>query len=171
MIQRLLIVRSVTLAFCLAASPSYAETAAKAPHCALSSIDNVQQYDLQQFRGKVVYIDFWASWCPSCVKSFPFLNSLERDFKDRGLQVIAVNLDEELDEAAAFLKAQSPRFTLAVDASKQCAQDFGVMAMPASYLIDRNGVIRHRELGFRAEATAELRALTEQLLAERVALQ
>ncbi|MEQ1638291.1 MAG: TlpA disulfide reductase family protein [Methylococcales bacterium] len=139
----------------------------KQPDCTLTSLDNVARYDLKKFSGKVLYIDFWASWCPPCLKSFPFLNELERDFKGQGLQVIAINMDEELDDAKAFLAKQPASFMVALDTTKQCAQGFGVMAMPSSYLIDRKGVIRHAQMGFRPEAAKELRVLAELLLKEK----
>ncbi|NOT83264.1 MAG: TlpA family protein disulfide reductase [Methylococcaceae bacterium] len=165
MIQRLLTLICALLLY-LMSGLSFAETERKAPSCALTSMDTLQRYDLQKFQGKVVYVDFWASWCPPCVKSFPFLNDLEHDFKDQGLQVIAINLDEALQDAKDFLAKQPANFTLALDTSKQCAQAFGVMAMPSSYLIDRKGIIRHTSLGFRPETAKALRTLTQQLLKE-----
>ena len=144
-----------------------AETGSKAPDCLLISINDTQRYNLQQFHGKVLYVDFWASWCPPCAKSFPFLNEMDRDFKDSGLQVIGVNMDQAPDDAKAFLAKYPANFTVASDANEKCAKGFDVQAMPSSYLIDRNGVIRHIHLGFRDGEAKELRALAEQLLAEK----
>lgn len=142
------------------------QSGSPAPNCALTSLDNAQRYELQQFKGKVVYVDFWASWCNSCTKSFPYLNELEHELKDRGLQILAVNMDEVLEEAQSFLSKHPARFTVATDANAQCAKDFGVKAMPSSYLIDRNGVIRQLHQGFRPGEAKEFRGLVEQLLAE-----
>jgi len=136
------------------------------PDCALTAISDAQSYGLKQFHGKVLYVDFWSSWCGPCAQSFAFLNELNRDLKDRGLQVIAVNLDEVPEDVKAFLAQHPADFTVVTDASQQCAKDFDVKAMPSSYLIDRNGVIRHVHLGFRPEEAKDFRALTEQLLAE-----
>lgn len=143
-----------------------AEAGNKAPDCALTSIDDGKSYNLQQFQGKVLYIDFWASWCPPCLKSFPFLNELEQDLKGQGLQVIAINLDESAEDAQAFLAKTPAQFIVAADSNEQCARNFDVKAMPSSYLIDRNGVIRHVQLGFRPGEAKALRALAEQLLTE-----
>lgn len=137
-----------------------------APQCRLSTLDQQQQINLQQFRGKVVYVDFWASWCAPCAKSFPFLNSLHKDFADKGLQVIAVNMDENSSDVQAFLAKYPAGFSVAADASQQCAKNFEVNAMPSSYLIDGKGVIKHVHLGFRAGEAEQLRAVVEQLLAE-----
>jgi len=155
----------------LALSPIHgtraAEIGSKVPDCALTSINDTQHYDLQQFHGKVLYVDFWASWCPPCAKSFPFLNDLDRDFKDSGLQVIGVNLDQAPGDAKAFLDKYPANFTVAADVNEKCARDFDVKAMPSSYLVDRNGVIRHVHLGFRPGEAEELRVLAEHLLAEK----
>lgn len=143
-----------------------AETAKTAPDCALTTLDNKQQFTLRSRQGKVLYVDFWASWCPPCLKSFPFLIGLQRDFKDRGVEVIAVNMDEDIDEAKAFLAKQAINFPVVTNANEQCATDFGVPAMPTSYLIDRKGHIRHRQVGFGEDAAQEMRVLVEQLLKE-----
>lgn len=164
--QRILALLCAMLAFSPIQKAIAAETGSKAPNCALASISDAKTYDLQQFHGKVLYIDFWASWCPPCLKSFPFLNELEQDLKDQGLQVIAVNLDEETQDAKAFLDKAPAQFIVASDSNEQCARSFDVKAMPSSYLIDRNGVIRHIHLGFRQGDAKDLRALAEQLLAE-----
>lgn len=137
-----------------------------APNCSLATLEGGSPYTLQQFHGKVVYVDFWASWCPPCAKSFPFLNQLEHDFKVRGLRVVAINLDEDLADAKAFLTSHPADFVVALDAHQQCAQAFGVAGMPSSYLIDHKGVVRHVAIGFKSEATGELRALVEKLLIE-----
>lgn len=144
-----------------------AEVGSKAPDCELSSINDKQRYNLQQFHGKVLYVDFWSSWCPPCAKSFPFMNELDRDLKDSGLQVIAINLDQTHEDAKTFLAKYPANFTVAADENEKCARDFDVKAMPSSYLIDRNGVIRHIHLGFREGAAEELRLVAGQLLAEK----
>lgn len=142
------------------------ETNDTAPNCALTPLGDTQRYQLNQFRGKVLYIDFWASWCGPCAKSFPFLNELNMRLKDRGLQIIGVNLDENPKDAQDFLATYPANFTVTADINEQCARDFGVKAMPSSYLIDRKGIIRHVHLGFRTGESKELQTWVEQLLAE-----
>ena len=144
-----------------------AEMGSKAPDCELTSIKETQNYHLQHFHGQVIYVDFWSSWCPPCAKSFPFLNELEHDLKDKGLQVIGVNLDQAPEDAKTFLTKYPANFSVVADANGKCAMNFDVKAMPASYLIDRNGVIRHVHLGFRPGEAKELKILAEQLLAEQ----
>ena len=165
--QRILVLFCAVLAFTPIQTILAAEIGSKAPDCSLTSIKDAQSYDLKQFRGKVLYVDFWSSWCPPCAKSIPFLNELDRDLKNSGLQVIGVNMDQASEDAKAFLAKYPAHFTVAADTNETCAKGFDVQAMPSSYLIDRNGVIRHIHLGFRDGEAKELRVLAEQLLAEK----
>lgn len=137
------------------------------PACQLTSLDGGQSYDLQQLKGKVVYVDFWASWCASCAKSFPYLNQLHNTFKDKGLQVVGINTDENSQDAKAFLNSHPAQFAVTADVSKQCATNFAMEAMPSTYLIDKKGIMRYVHLGFRAGETADLQQKVEQLLAEQ----
>lgn len=143
-----------------------AETASPAPDCALTPPGSEPAYGLQRLRGKVVYVDFWASWCGPCAQSFPFLNTLDRDYRDQGLHVVGVNLDENPAEAQEFLARHPARFSVATGSNVACAEAFGVKAMPSSYLVDRKGVVRHEHLGFRPGETGEIRELVQRLLAE-----
>jgi thiol-disulfide isomerase/thioredoxin len=139
------------------------------PACHLSPIGETKTEDLQSYKGQVLYVDFWASWCGPCAKSFPFLNEMHQQLKDQGLQIVGVNLDEEVDDAKAFLAKYPASFSVMADVSKQCAKDFAVKAMPSSYIIDRKGVIHHVHLGFRPGEAKEIRVLVEKLLGEKVA--
>lgn len=148
-------------------TPLAADTGQPAPVCSLSEIGaDAPAYDTGQYRGKVVYLDFWASWCVPCAKSFPFMNQLHTELKDKGLQLIGVNLDENPADAKAFLEKYPVDFTLAADRSGECAKKFEVKGMPTSYLIGRDGTVRHVHQGFRGGETKELYRLVEQLLAE-----
>ncbi|PSJ18130.1 TlpA family protein disulfide reductase [Nitrosomonas supralitoralis] len=134
--------------------------------CQFTTLDGDPTYNLQELKGKVVYMDFWASWCPPCIKSFPFLNQLDQDLKDEGLHVVGINLDEKVVDAQAFLAKNPVDFSIVADLSKQCAKEFELMAMPTSFLIDRNGNVRHIHQGFRTGESEKLRALITQLLKE-----
>ncbi|MEC4748390.1 TlpA disulfide reductase family protein [Methylomicrobium sp. Wu6] len=137
------------------------------PKCELNSIDGGRAIDLGEFKGKVVYLDFWASWCGPCAKSFPFMNQLHHELGEQGVTMIGVNLDENAEDAKAFLSQYPANFTIAADKGEQCARQFDVKAMPSSYLIGRDGVIRHVHLGFRQDEGKELREMVEKLLAEK----
>ncbi|PTN13226.1 TlpA family protein disulfide reductase [Nitrosomonas aestuarii] len=134
------------------------------PVCELTTLDGAPVESLQSLKGKVVYVDFWASWCPPCAQSFPFLNQLQKDYGEQGLQIIGVNLDEKVADADKFLTRYPAEFTITTDPTKQCAKDFDVIAMPSSYLIDREGIVRYIHRGFRPGETKELRLIVEQLL-------
>jgi thiol-disulfide isomerase/thioredoxin len=136
------------------------------PDCVLTSLNNTPVH-FHEYTGKVLYVDFWASWCTSCMQSFPFLNQLTHEFGEQGLHIIGVNLDEKVDDALAFLGHHPSHFTIANHGSEQCAKSFDVQAMPTSYLIDKHGVIRYTHQGFRAGETEELKMQIAQLLAEK----
>jgi peroxiredoxin len=158
-----LVLTFALLAGC-AAPAAAADT--EAPACELRSLDGTQAVDLRELRGKIVYVDFWASWCTSCVKSFAFLNALDGEFRDEGLHILGVNVDEHRDDALAFLAKRSASFALAADTSGSCPRAFGVKGMPSSYLIDRRGRIRETYVGFRAGEASAIRERVVELLAE-----
>src|SRR5918992_3006236 len=162
--SRFIVIVALTLALCSPIQAAGSGTAA--PACTLQALGEGSQIHVEQFKGKVVYMDFWASWCAPCARSFPFMNRLHRELAHRGLIVLAINLDEKLEDAQRFLAKHPARFILAADRSGQCPRDFGVRGMPSSYLVDRQGIIRHVHLGFRPGDTKKLRVLVEQLLAE-----
>lgn len=140
--------------------------AAEFPDCKLTSIEGREHRLHQVQAGKVLYLDFWASWCPTCARSFRFLNDLTEELGDQGLAVVAVNLDENFKEAQAFLDRYPVRFSVFFDPQGDCARAFEVAGMPAAYLIDRKGEVRYRHLGFRAQDGDELKAKVKELLAE-----
>ena len=138
-----------------------------APTCNLGSLSDTRQYDLKQFKGKVVYVDFWASWCGPCAQSIPFMNTLHHDLEVKGLQVIAINMDEKPEDALFFLKNKPAEFIVATDTNGQCAKSFDVQAMPSTYLIDRKGNIHLIHFGYRSDEADEFRFKVEALLKEQ----
>ncbi|MSR17068.1 MAG: TlpA family protein disulfide reductase [Methylococcaceae bacterium] len=150
----------------LTTSANAATIGEKSPHCVLTSLNNTPAH-FHEYEGKVLYVDFWASWCGSCMQSFPFLNQLAHEFGDQGLHIVGVNLDEKVDDALAFLAHHPSKFTIANHGGEQCAKSFDVQAMPTSYLIDKHGVIRHIHQGFREGEMEELKTQITQLLAEK----
>lgn len=137
------------------------------PDCALVSLtDASRPVPLSDLRGRVVLVDFWASWCAPCAKSFPFLNALDRAYRDRGLRVVGINVDERPEDARRFLARFPASFTVAVDRTGRCPERFDVRVMPSSFLVDRDGRIRHVHEGFRSEETGGMRQRIEALLDE-----
>ena len=158
-----------TLLALVSASGAFSDPGRPAPACQLSAFDGSAAVDTRQLRGKVVYVDFWASWCSQCAKSFPFLNALDKEFRDRGLYILGVNLDDDIESAKDFLARRPASFALARDLTQECPRNFGVEAMPSSYLVDRQGQIRHVVVGFRSGETEQVRQIVQQLLAEEPA--
>lgn len=113
---------------------------------------------LSDLRGRLVYLDFWASWCAPCRLSFPWMTELQRQHGPRGLQVVAVNLDVRRADADAFLARHPPGFAVAFDPRGVSAETFGARAMPSSVLIDAEGRVRGMHRGFRLEDAAMLEA-------------
>mgnify|MGYP000061137539 CR=1 FL=1 len=123
--------------------------------------------NLQQYKGKVVYLDFWATWCPPCKKSMPFLNTLRNELQGQGFEIIAINVDEKSGEASDFLKKYPVDYLTAMDPKGVCPQLYDVMAMPSAYFIGRKGKIRYIHLGFKERDEAEIRQRVLELLAEQ----
>jgi len=139
----------------------------QAPPCAARLLDNGAAVDLADYRGQVVYLDFWASWCAPCRESFPFMNDLDREFRDQGLRIIAVSVDKSADDARRFLARYPPQFAIALDAAGACPAAYDLQGMPSSYLIDRTGRFRAVHAGFRSGDKAELRRQVMEALAQR----
>lgn len=121
---------------------------------------------LSSYRGKVVYLDFWASWCAPCAQALPALDRLRQEFKPGDFQVIAVNVDRKPSAAKAFLRKRPVGYPSALDPEGSLPERFGVESMPTSFLIDRDGVVRHVQRGFRESDVADLRAQIRKLVAQ-----
>ncbi|MBN8447269.1 MAG: TlpA family protein disulfide reductase [Gammaproteobacteria bacterium] len=121
-----------------------------------------------ELAGKVVIVDFWASWCGPCRKSFPFFNELQQKHQAAGLVVLAVNEDEERSDAEAFLKQYPASFAVLFDKEGQLASQYQIPGMPTTVVIDRNGKIRYSHSGFFESKTAAFEQEIQQLLQEEV---
>ena len=133
----------------------------------LGSAHALADVDLTAFRGRVVYLDFWASWCAPCRQSFPWMQSLKDAYEVQGLSVIAVNLDRNRSDAERFLAQWHTNLDVRFDPEAQAAETFRVKGMPTSVLIDRHGVARFTHVGFRPVDGAVYEAQVRQLLSEK----
>lgn len=120
---------------------------------------------LASLRGKVVYVDFWASWCGPCRRSFPWMNEMQQKYGARGLIVVAVNVDKKRADAERFLTHTPGKFLIVYDPAGTTPAAYAVQGMPSSYLIDRSGMIAYVERGFQDEHKAALEARIAALLA------
>lgn len=132
---------------------SYAAT----PNIPLKFSNTTQK--LSDYKGKLVYLDFWASWCIPCRKSFPWMNKIHEKYQKQGLEVIAVNLDKDSQLVAQFLKKYPALFKIAYDTSGNTAEQFHVKGMPTSFLISREGKLISVHMGFRKKDMDKLENL------------
>ena len=114
--------------------------------------------NLAALRGKVVYVDFWASWCAPCRKSFPWMNGLQKRHAAEGLHIVAINLDEKREDAAAFLAQVPATFTIVYDPAGATAKAYRIKGMPSSALIGRDGQLLWMHTGFNPAEAAQLEA-------------
>jgi cytochrome c biogenesis protein CcmG, thiol:disulfide interchange protein DsbE len=130
------------------------EKGAVAPDFVLPGSDS--NVSLASYRGKVVYLDFWASWCGPCKQSFPWMNAMQAKYGAKGLQVVSVNVDTKRDAAARFLVVNPASFAVAFDPQGRTPGLYAVKAMPSSYLIGRDGRITLLHRGYAPEDAAAL---------------
>jgi len=123
------------------------------------------QIQLASLQGKLIYLDFWASWCGPCRKSFPWMNTMQSRYGAKGLVIVAINLDKDRRLAERFLAEVPAGFIIAYDATGATAEAYDVMGMPSSYLIDDKGHVRYTHIGFREISKADLESRIKALLA------
>ncbi|MES9861993.1 MAG: TlpA disulfide reductase family protein [Candidatus Thiodiazotropha sp. LLP2] len=113
-------------------------------------------FSLEDYRGKVVLVDFWASWCAPCRTAFPWLNRMQQKYQALGFEVVGINIDEDLSQADLFLSKVPADFAIAYDPEGELAKEYDLQGMPASYLIDREGRVIKSHVGF-FESETEMR--------------
>jgi cytochrome c biogenesis protein CcmG/thiol:disulfide interchange protein DsbE len=121
---------------------------------------------LRDFAGKVVLVDFWASWCVPCKTSVPALDALYQHNRSRGLEVLAVNVDEQRPAADTFLSARPHQMPVIFDPTGEAAAAFKIRAMPSSVLIDRASRVRFTHVGYSTRVLESYQREIEQLLSE-----
>lgn len=118
----------------------------------LTGLVDTPDTSFQKLRGQWLYVDFWASWCGPCKKSFPFMNQMQTTFKDKNLKVIAISVDDTESAAVKFLKYNETNFWVFHDPKGKLAEKFKVPGMPSSYLINPAGEIVYKHVGFTEES-------------------
>jgi len=143
-----LVVLSLSLILAFGAAQAL-EKGQAAPGFSLKTVAGDKTVSLKDYLGKVVYLDFWASWCAPCRGSFPLLNKLHNKYKDKGLVILGVNVDEDTEQLNKFIKMFPVDFTLVRDAEFEIPEVYGVSTMPSSFVIDQEGKIQVLHKGFR----------------------
>lgn len=168
-----LIFRAVTVivaALLFTLPPGSSEAAARrgqpAPAFKLFAI-NGMPVSSEGLKGSVVVLDFWATWCPHCRDSVPFLSKLHRTYASQGLKVIGMSADEGGERVVKkYAEAKSIPY-LIVMANSNVLSNYGVRALPVVYIIDRQGVVREQVLGFSDQAGRVIETLVKKLLVEK----
>jgi thiol-disulfide isomerase/thioredoxin len=111
---------------------------------------------LSDFKGKIVYLDFWASWCGPCRLSFPWMSEMQSRYGDKGLRVIGVNVDQKLENANSFLKEHPAGFDVLFDQAGKTPQSYEIKGMPTSLLIGPDGKVIMVHMGFKESQRNEL---------------
>lgn len=125
------------------------------------------EFSLDRFPdAKLVYLDFWASWCAPCRKSFPWLNAMQEKYHDQGLVIVGVNLDTDREQAERFLEKWPAEFLLVMDPKGELAEQWKLQGMPSAVLLGADGKVRHRHIGFREDRQEEYEQLLQALLGE-----
>lgn len=149
--------RALLLALLAAAMPAWAAgPGSPAPPFDLPG--TAGKVRLENYLGKVVYLDFWASWCGPCVRSFPWMNAMQKRHGGAGLQVLAINLDAQRDDANAFLMRVPAQFLVGFDPAGASARAYAIKGMPSSVLIGRDGRVLWSHTGFKEVDSAALEA-------------
>ena len=111
---------------------------------------------LAELKGKVVYVDFWASWCSPCKQSFPWMNDMQAKYGPRGLQIVGITVDRKREDAEKFLASTPAKFMVGFDTTGKVAEAYKPKGTPTSYLIGADGVVRVMHVGFKDSDRAEL---------------
>jgi peroxiredoxin len=137
-----------------------------APDFSLPDMDG-KLYKLSDYRGKVVLLNFWATWCPPCRHEMPSMEKLHRELKDKPFQILACDQQEDGDTVFAFTGQfdPAPSFPLLLDSKSAVAKAFSVPGLPTTFIIDKSGRIAYRAVGGRDFGHPDIRALIEGLMA------
>jgi peroxiredoxin len=164
--------KSIAAAFCFvfvlltALAAGALESGSRAPEIELSDLDG-KVVKLGDLKGKVVLVDFWASWCAPCREELPVLEALHKKYAADGLVIVGVNADSERDNMTKFLRRTRLSFRVVHDAERKVAGRYGPSKMPSSYLVDRSGLVRYVHAGYKASDADQLESEIKSLLAKR----
>lgn len=153
----------VSMAAAFSANADSAKAPAPAPTFTLEGRSGPVALD--SLRGRVVYVDFWASWCDPCRRSFPWLQSLQAKYDSLGLTVVGVNVDKDHSLSEAFLRDHPVSFRIAYDAKGKVAEAYHVKVMPSSALIARDGTLVFLHPGFDPKQAADIEKRIQEALA------
>ncbi|MDP2682798.1 MAG: redoxin domain-containing protein [Deltaproteobacteria bacterium] len=136
----------------------------EAPDFVLNTLDG-KKVSLKGFKGKAVFLNFWATWCPPCTIEMPSMETIHKRFKDKGLIVVAVNSEEGEKKVSKFIKKKGYTFLVLLDTDGSVTSDsYRTVGLPTTYLIDRQGMVVGKAEGAREWDSAESFRLIEEIL-------
>jgi cytochrome c biogenesis protein CcmG/thiol:disulfide interchange protein DsbE len=142
------------------------QPAGVAPDFTLKTLDN-EELSLSGLRGKVVLLDFWATWCGPCRESIPHLVQLQKNYQEKGFQVIGLSVDKGDGSAVRnFVKSMGIPYPV-VMTPEDVARNYGVSSLPTTFLIDKEGKIRDKMIGFSSAVASQMAARIEELTSEK----
>ncbi|MCP4547978.1 MAG: TlpA family protein disulfide reductase [bacterium] len=164
--KRSLILLTGALLILSLALPAFALPAkgTKAPEIKLMALNGKEEITLSSLRGKVVYIDFWASWCPPCRKALPEIIALHEEFGGQGFEVLAVSLDRTVKAAREHMEKIGAKFLLVYDAKQEAARTYQASSIPSGILVDVDGNVAWTAKGFDPRGMPALKSLIKELL-------
>ena len=128
------------------------------------AVNTEQQISLADYRGKVVFLDFWASWCAPCRASLPAYEQMRQEIGTEEFEIIAINVDENTSDGLEFLAQHPVSYPVLADPNGEIGIPYGIRTLPRSFLLDRNGQIITSQKSFKAGDEIELKQEIEELL-------
>ena len=138
-----------------------------APGFVLEDMDEIK-VNFEKFRGKVVLLNFWATWCPPCRREMPSMERLYQKYKEKAFTIVAINQMEDIDTVFSFTGqlTLSPTFVILFDKTSDTSKNYRVNGLPTTFLIDKKGRIRYRAIGGREFDHVEIEKIIEALINE-----
>ncbi len=160
----MMMIATLALAFSL---PAVALTSRgeQAPDFTLTTLDGSQEIALSDLAGKVVYIDFWASWCGPCRKALPAVQALWDEYQGESFQMIGVNLDRKIDAGLKYVQAKDVTFPSVFDDGGSISKLYGVRSIPSMVIIGPDGKVAFSEVGFNPQRVPDIKKVIDDLLA------
>ncbi len=151
----------LTSLFSTAKTPDAGEVA---PNFSLPVLGSSETVSLEDFRGQIVLLDFWASWCGPCLVSMPFYQQMQDEYTGQAFKVIAVSVDEEAEPALDFIQDRDLNMLFLHDITGSLAAKYQLPGMPTSFLLDADGTIVDVQVGFNKAAKPGIKKQVEQLM-------
>ncbi len=129
-----------------------------APDFTLTDLEG-NEVTLSEYRGKVVFINFWATWCPACRAEMPEMEAIYQEYKDKGVVVIGVDIQEAKEEVLQYVQQGGYSWTFLLDTSGAVAANYRVVAIPTSFFLDREGIIKAVNVGAMTKRAMEAKLI------------